>query len=46
MHGNGEFTWSDGRRYTGEYFEDRKHGHGEFEWPDGRKYKGGWKDGK
>jgi len=38
--------WSDGRKYTGEYFEDKKHGPGVFEWADGRKYEGSWVDGK
>ena len=46
MHGNGTFTWKDGRKYQGEYFQDKKHGYGEFDWPDGRKYKGEWKNGK
>lgn len=40
MDGKGEFIWPDGRRYVGNYVEDKKHGFGEFEWPDGRKYKG------
>jgi hypothetical protein len=30
------FTWSDGRKYDGEYKDDKKHGYGVFEWPDGR----------
>jgi hypothetical protein len=46
MEGHGVFTWSDGRKYVGEYKNDQKHGHGTFEWPDGRKYIGEWKDGK
>lgn len=28
------FTWNDGRRYEGEYKDDKKHGYGVFEWPD------------
>ena len=40
MDGAGEFVWPDGRKYIGNYLEDKKHGFGEFEWPDGRKYKG------
>lgn len=40
MDGAGEFIWPDGRKYNGNYLEDKKHGFGEFEWPDGRKYKG------
>ena len=46
MEGYGTFTWSDGRKYVGEYKNDQKHGQGTFEWPDGRKYIGEWKDGK
>ena len=42
MHGKGVFKWSDGRKYEGDYFEDKKHGIGHFEWPDGRKYTGQW----
>jgi hypothetical protein len=30
------FTWSDGRKYEGEYKDDKKHGYGVFDWPDGR----------
>jgi len=46
MHGFGVFTWKDGRRYEGEYVEDKKEGKGTFSWPDGKKYIGGWKNGK
>ncbi len=46
MDGEGEFTWTDGRRYLGEYLDDKKHGYGIFEWPDGKKYKGYWENGK
>ena len=46
MNGRGVFTWSDGRKYIGEYLEDKKHGYGIFEWSDGIKYMGSWEDGK
>ena len=46
MHGKGTFTWSDGRKYIGEYNEDKKHGNGVFTWPDGRSYTGEWQNGK
>ena len=46
MHGKGKFTWSDGRYYTGDYYEDKKEGEGVLTWPDGRKYDGPWKNGK
>ena len=26
LHGKGEFKWVDGRKYTGDYIEDKKHG--------------------
>ena len=46
MDGHGVFTWSDGRKYEGEYVDDKKEGEGVFTWPDGRKYDGKWKNGK
>ena len=46
MDGNGEFIWPDGRKYIGEYKDDKKEGYGVFEWNDERKYKGMWKNGK
>ena len=46
MHGTGVFTWEDGRKYEGDYYDDKKHGHGVFTWPDGRQYDGTWMNGK
>ena len=46
MHGRGVFTWKDGRKYEGDYVDDKKHGYGEFLWNDGRQYRGYWKNGK
>ena len=46
MHGNGTFEWPDGRKYVGDYYEDKKRGYGEFTWPDGRCYRGEWLNGK
>ena len=46
MHGAGIFTWADGRKYDGEYFDDKKQGHGVFTWPDNRQYDGSWMNGK
>ena len=37
---------ADGRKYSGEYLDDKKHGYGVFTWSDGRMYKGQWKNGK
>ena len=25
MHGKGVYTWKDGRRYEGDYYNDKKH---------------------
>ena len=46
MEGKGIFTWTDGRKYIGEYKNDLKHGTGTFTWPDGRCYHGEWAEGK
>jgi hypothetical protein len=32
MDGEGKFTWPDGRKYEGEYKDDKKEGLGIFEW--------------
>ena len=32
MHGRGIFEWPDGRKYDGEYVNDKKEGYGVFEW--------------
>jgi hypothetical protein len=45
MHGKGTFTWDDGRRYEGDYYNDKKHGRGKYSWPDGRVYEGSFVDG-
>jgi hypothetical protein len=46
MHGEGVYTWSDGRIYEGQYYRDKKHGKGVYKWSDGRCYDGEWKNGK
>ena len=46
MEGKGVFTWPDNRKYSGDYFNDKKDGFGTFEWADGRKFTGYWKNGK
>ena len=46
MHGQGIYTWADGRKYEGHYVDDKKNGYGIYTWADGRKYEGNWKDGK
>ena len=46
MHGQGVYTWADGRIYEGEYRNDKKHGYGIYKWADGRIYQGWWYKGK
>jgi hypothetical protein len=46
MNGKGVYEWKDGRKYDGEYLNDKKHGFGIYYWADGRRYEGGWKNGK
>jgi len=40
MHGYGEYTWHNGRKYEGIYENDKKFGHGIYTWADGRVYDG------
>lgn len=42
----GVYLWSDGRKYEGEYKDDKKNGYGIYIWADGRKYFGWWSKGK
>ncbi len=46
MEGMGVYVWNDGRKYEGEYKDDKKHGYGVYVWADGRCYKGFWSRGK
>ena len=46
MDGQGVLTWRDGKRYEGQFVNDKREGHGVFVWADGRKYIGSWKAGK
>lgn len=32
MHGSGVYSWKDGRRYEGEYQNDKKEGFGIYTW--------------
>ena len=38
--GKGQFSWSDGATYDGEFNENEIHGEGAYVWADGRKYVG------
>ena len=46
MHGIGELMWKDGKKYKGEFKNDKREGNGIFHWRDGRIYDGQWRDGK
>jgi len=40
------YTWADGRKYEGEWRNNKMHGKGTFVWADGRKYIGEYIDDK
>jgi len=42
----GIYFWQDGRKYQGQYKDDKKHGFGQYIWADGRTYEGYWFRGK
>jgi hypothetical protein len=46
MHGFGVLIWKDGKKYEGNFVNDKREGQGKFMWKDGRVYDGAWKDGK
>lgn len=46
MEGMGIYFWQDGRKYQGQYKDDKKHGFGQYIWADGRTYEGYWFRGK
>jgi hypothetical protein len=37
-HGEGEYIWPDGSKFTGTFFMDRKEGYGVFTFSDGSKF--------
>ncbi len=43
-NGQGTYTWSDGRKYVGEFKDGIKHGQGTYTWSDGRKYDRGMEE--
>ena len=42
-HGQGTFTYPDGKKYVGEYKDGKQHGQGAQTLPDGAKYVGEFK---
>ena len=45
-YGNGTKIWKDGRKYSGEFKNDKPNGKGTFNYTDGSTYIGEWRDGK
>ena len=33
MDGHGEYTWTDGQKYVGNWKDGKKHGKGKLTWP-------------
>ena len=46
MDGYGVYIWPDGKKYEGEFKEDKKHGKGTYTYKDGRIFEGEYKDGR
>lgn len=46
MQGFGVYQWRDGRRYEGEYHQNKKHGKGNYIYSDGSLFEGAWKNGQ
>lgn len=44
-HGDGEYTWADGRVYRGQWLNGKQHGIGFMVLPNGTYKKGRWEDG-
>jgi hypothetical protein len=44
-NGNGTFTWSDGKEYTGEWKDGKQHGNGSYKAANGKHRKGIWISG-
>ena len=45
MNGTGLFLWKDGRKYKGQYKEDKKSNFGCYYGTDEKKYEGIWENG-
>ncbi len=42
----GTYKYEDGRRYKGEYHQNKRHCFGTFTWANGKIYEGHWVNGK
>ena len=45
-HGQGSYTWADGRKYEGNWANGRQHGEGMYVTQDGVIKRGMWENGK
>ena len=45
FHGQGTYTWPDGRKYVGAYKEGERHGQGTYSFVYGDEFEGEWKEG-
>jgi len=43
---SGTYSWPDGRRYEGEWQNNKMNGKGKYFWPDGRSHEGEYFDDK
>ena len=46
MNGKGEYYWTNGNSYKGDYKKDDREGFGVFTWTGGRKYEGQWQQNR
>lgn len=46
MHDQGTLTWTDGKKYVGEWKNKERHGQGIMTYANGDKYVGEFKDGR
>ena len=40
IQGEGVYDWSDKKKYSGSWMNNKMHGHGHLIWPDGKQYIG------
>ncbi len=40
FHGKGNYIWPNGKKYEGNWINNKMEGKGTFNWPDGRKFVG------
>jgi hypothetical protein len=45
-HGNGVYTWADGRKYDGQWVNGKQHGIGKYVMADKNERMGEWNEGK